>query len=601
MKASKLAGTVAVESHTERATRQLTALCRATGLEGREGDVIGLFKTMSSPWADRAIGLEPEWSSDVCDDHTPYEFSFVLGEEPELRMLVEALGDEPSHESNWAAGRALSQRLAQQFDITLERLHAIEEIFAPGPGSKLAIWHAASFFKRRGPEFKIYFDAQAQGLGRAGALLEKALARLGFGDAWTRVAAAARRGSDLDEYKYLSLDLAKTADSRVKLYVRHKAATLSDMEAILGEAGAMPAGEASAFCRAIAGTKGPFSARPLFTCTTLTSGNTSGRVRRTLYVPISAYVNNDAEALERVGKCLRDRGLDAAGYAACISAFASGRPLSERLGLHSYVSLRYDSARPRVTVYVSPESYHMREAVQMESGEVPLAKESKLAPATEIVRRYEEEIVLADHPLFQRLAREPVNMGFLWAIMANFWQAIVHDFPSLLAQAIAKIENDEVRSIIVKQLNDELGEGDFSRAHKAMFKRLVAALEPYRMKGDDAAILAPGRRFGQRLRAHVLSSDPWESVGALMMVEIYGSQVDICVGKEFRRQKELNPSSMTWLDLHETLEVDHAGDSLRLAKLVPDGAALESTWRGATSVVAASQEYLSGLYSVCFS
>ena len=87
-----------------------------------------------------------------------------------------------------------------------------------------------------------------------------------------------------------------------------------------------------------------------------------------------------------------------------------------------------------------------------------------------------------------------------------------------------------------------------------------------------------------------------------MMIEIYGSQTDTRLGEEFRRQKLLDPHSLEWLNLHEGLEVDHAGDSLKLARLVPsaDSAALEATWRGAAGVVAASQEYFDGLYQLCF-
>jgi hypothetical protein len=39
---------------------------------------------------------------------------------------------------------------------------------------------------------------------------------------------------------------------------------------------------------------------------------------------------------------------------------------------------------------------------------------------------------------------------------------------------------------------------------------------------------------------------------------------------------------MTWLDLHERLEVAHAEDSYELAELVPDhGPQLSAAWRGA--------------------
>jgi hypothetical protein len=408
------------------------------------------------------------------------------------------------------------------------------------------------------------------------------------------------RGNELDEPKYLSLDLADTPQSRVKLYVRHHQATSAIIDAIAASDGALPAGEAAAFCRAIAGGDGPYLSRPLFTCTTLTSEMGDRPAARTLYVPVGGYARDDAAANQRITEYLMRHSLPAERYKSSLMAFTR-RDLKSGVGMHSYASLRLDGGKRRVTVYLSPELHNVQAPRETRSGMYARARIDPPPPAQAIVHRYEREITLADQPFFQRMGREPVNLSHLWLILANFWEAIVHDFPARLSKVIAKLESDEVRSVVVKQLNDELGEGDFSKAHKAMFRRLVDAVAPHRLPGDDATLLAPGREFGRKLGVLLFDPDDYVTLGALMMIEIYGAQTDVRLGTEFRRQRQLGGDSLQWLHLHETLEVDHAGDSLRLAGLVPPGgAALEATWRGASGVVAAAQEYFNALYALCY-
>jgi pyrroloquinoline quinone (PQQ) biosynthesis protein C len=224
-----------------------------------------------------------------------------------------------------------------------------------------------------------------------------------------------------------------------------------------------------------------------------------------------------------------------------------------------------------------------------------------LPPPEEIVRRFENDIVLADHPFLKRLAGEPVQLGHLWLMIANFWEGIVHDFPARLAHVIAKTDDDRIRCVLAKQLNDELGEGVFERAHKAMFQTLLRAVEPYRLDGSDDVLLAPGRNFGRELGAMLFSDDTYESVGAMMMVEVYGKQADLFLGTQFRRQDRIDSAALLWLHLHESLEVDHANDSLTLAQCVPaDAKAIAATWRGAEAVVAAGNHYFDAFYRICF-
>jgi pyrroloquinoline quinone (PQQ) biosynthesis protein C len=86
-----------------------------------------------------------------------------------------------------------------------------------------------------------------------------------------------------------------------------------------------------------------------------------------------------------------------------------------------------------------------------------------------------------------------------------------------------------------------------------------------------------------------------------MVIEIFGKQVDCFVANQFRRQKDVPPAALTWLHLHENLELEHAEESLDLARLVPDtDAAREAVWRGARAVADAGWEFFDNMYRACW-
>jgi hypothetical protein len=183
--------------------------------------------------------------------------------------------------------------------------------------------------------------------------------------------------------------------------------------------------------------------------------------------------------------------------------------------------------------------------------------------------------------------------------MANAEVGIVRDFSRRLAQTVAKVSDNRIRSILARQLNDELGSGCFERAHSNLFAKLLGGLEPWRPDTIDEMLLSPGRELSAELEAVYYSADAAEGVGATIIVEILGQQVDQFLGAEFRRQKQVDPTTLEWLNLHEGLEVEHAKESLDLANLV-DSASLPAVWRGANRVATASTAFFDAMYGVCF-
>jgi DMATS type aromatic prenyltransferase len=589
----------AASTLAELAAQQLAALAAVASIPTTElPRMEQILVELLGSSATRRPGGAPAYLSDVVDDHTPYELSVTVGgSAPEVRLLVETAHDDSSLAGRWRAARAVGRWLRDAHGADLGRLDAVADLFEPrDERGLLALWHAIVFRAGAAPEVKVYLDLRARGREQAHGLLEEALARLGLAEVYPRLLReAGPRGRLLDELVYLSLDLAAHDHARVKVYFRHHHATAHDAERVIGRFGGVEPGEVRGFCNAILGGDGPYTTRPLVSCWTFSGG--SDPVGATIYAPIAYYVHDDDEARGRIHRWLAEQGMQADRYAAYLGAFAR-RPLAFGVGMHSYVSFKRDRGVAKATMYLAPEAHKSFPAGALAAR--PMARPARARSAEELVRWYETRERVADHPLFRRLAREACSIGPLWAILANNYVAVGDGFPRWLAHLVARVTDDRVRSVLAKQLNDELGNGVPDAAHRPMYQRMLADLEPHALADRDA-VLAPGRRFAAALAYSYVERPELEAIGGALVAEVYGKQVDQCLGDLFRRQRDVDPASLTWLALHETLEDEHANESLALAAMLPrDPAAQAAVCRGAEELATLGFRYFDELYEVLF-
>lgn len=208
-----------------------------------------------------------------------------------------------------------------------------------------------------------------------------------------------------------------------------------------------------------------------------------------------------------------------------------------------------------------------------------------------------EALEVAGHPLFVALRAQPVNLGALWILMANLQAGISKPFIVWLARAIEHVDDPCIASLICKQLNDELGNGKFDQIHSVLLTHFVDALETWRPSTADAAILGPGRRLADAGDV-LFTDDAFFMVGAIMTGEIFAKKMDQWLGDEVRRQNLIDPEALKWLELHEMLEVDHASDSLELARLVPlTGSFVGAARRGAVAQWEMLWGFLDGVHA----
>ena len=461
-----------------------------------------------------------------------------------------------------------------------------------------ALWHSVVFSTGRPPSFKVYLNPQARGAAHAQSLVEEALQRLGLSSAWPTLSRSAlRRGPFLDELKYFALDLASGPYARVKIYSRHHGAAPEDLELACSEAQNYVRGEALDFALTMRGGNDPLLARAPFTCSALV-GDCAGRpLWTTVYIPVCAYARDDAKIRTRVGEYLMRKGLDSRLYQSIISGYAN-RSLDRGVGMQSWTALRSSEKRPRLTVYLSTEAARVSPP-----GSVPAMTKSRsvFTSAEEVVRCTADNSV-ADHPFVQRLEREPESAGPLWLLIANTYEGTSRHFVRWLAKVTAGVDDDRVRSLLARQLDQELGEGDVSRAHSVLMQEFLRTIEPLRPSYFSETWLASGRHLGEKLGTFYMSEDPLVGLGALLAGEICAEQLIRAVGRLLAKQPTtFDPNALKWLTKHNELEGTHADESLILARLIPnEPRAVGAVQRGATGLHHSLWTSLDELYAACF-
>jgi DMATS type aromatic prenyltransferase len=583
------------QTYVECGIEKLTALCDAVGLNAKISQITEIFQAMTTSWGDTKVGDVSGWMSDVSDDGAPFEFSIALDpDKVELRVLVEAQGSEPTLQSNWQAGLDLNQQLAARFNVSLDRFAQIADLYSPtNSAAKFSMWHAVCFYPDKEPAFKLYLNPQSQSPSKAAAIVEESMVRLGFTHAWPTLAeTAAQRGPDKDEFVYFSLDLAAHSHARVKVYLRHHDATPTELESALSAARNYVPGDAIEFCQAMAEGQDLFSAKPVITAFSWVEGDDMTPSTGTLHLPISNYATDDEVVCDRLDLYFIQYGFPVSTYHSAIEALATRR-LNEGVGMHSYSSLRRDQQQKRVTIYLNPEILVVRPP-----GKIVDKKATKSLHSLEKIAWHYEEYSLAHHPFLQRLQREPVNPQLIWILLTNLREA-VNNFTRRLASIIARTDDERIRCILAKQLNDELGNGNINGIHRKLFDRLMIAITPWQLETFTAEMLIPGQEFSQQMEAIYVDAYPYVGVGAAVVMEIYGKQFDLWLGKELRKT-EVDRSAIAWVILHEELEIDHADESIIIARFVADAEEETAARKGVEMACMASWNFLDGLYQLCY-
>jgi DMATS type aromatic prenyltransferase len=540
------------------------------------------------------------WPCEISDDSTPFEFSLVLdSKHPQVRMLWESQGASGDLRARLRAGLDTQQRLCLPASENAERFAAVSDLFLPeDPQGPFVLWHAARIWPTDDPELKVYFNPRVRGPMRAAALVQEALERLGYGEAWNHVLPTMSRGPFLDEIRYFSLDLVSD-EPRVKVYVYHREPTPEVLAAAAATATQSEPDRIVEFYTRLTQWGEPAPGFAPGTCLSFTRRGGAAPVTATLHVPVRGYVGNDEDACARVESLTAPDStgrplLDADAAALCRTA-AEGigtRSLDAGVGRVTYVSLRSRRGADRVTCYLATETFGVTRH------RAPRAVVS-IPPLEQLVVECERE-PLTVHPFLQRMLRTTIDVRHMWLMFENVRVGLSEHFVRRLAHAIARVDDDRIRSPLAKQLHEELGSGDAERTHRKLMGQLIETLRRWRPENVSEAMLEPARALSARLEAIYYDPHPYVAVGGAIVIELLGKQVDLFVAEQFRRQAELGIPSLEWLTLHEGLELEHASESLDIARCVEIESDRAAAWRGGRAVYLAGWAFFDDMYKLCF-
>jgi DMATS type aromatic prenyltransferase len=335
-------------------------MCDGLGLpRSTSGPVADQVQDLLRPWADLPVGQESPFPSYVAEDGFPAEMSVKWSRgRPELRILFETLGaSRPiTAVSNQAAAVALTDRLAAEPAVGLDRYGKVAGVFMPGTGQgavPVPVWHSLAWRPGHPPAFKIYFGLYAVPMPERYSLVGEAMERLAMGTAWADTCARVARGTQTDgverELEFFALDLDSSARSRAKVYYRNHTSSVAALEQMAALARAHDPHRARSAFRALLGTDPEAAGKAPLTCLAFRPDALRAD-ESTTYFRVSSFTTSDAEAAAKIGALMVHEGLDPQRHRALLHAVAP-RPLSQSRGLQELVSYRSLGHDGDVSVY----------------------------------------------------------------------------------------------------------------------------------------------------------------------------------------------------------------------------------------------------------
>ncbi|HKO94050.1 MAG TPA: tryptophan dimethylallyltransferase family protein, partial [Polyangiaceae bacterium] len=335
---------------------RLSRLLRALGQRAHLPNARRVSRLLASSWRGQLVDSGAKWSSDITDDHSPFEFSLALdGSAATLRILTEPQDvRQPSLARSWSLAGDIHEKLASRWGAGLGGYTKVADLFEPTAKSQgaFSVWHSA-ILSAAHPEFKVYLNPAIHGAGGAEQVVAAAFGRLGLGEAWRTLSEAVLRRSGLDQVIYFSVDLTDTSEARAKIYVAHREATAADLTRALEPCSGFDAASIERWSQHLMGGTGPFHERPPITCFALRRGSLELHTT-TLHLPVRCYAIDDFEVARKVCTFLPFR--QRVEYMRAVTELAE-RPLESGPGLQTYVSVRPSPGRESLTVYLAPQVY----------------------------------------------------------------------------------------------------------------------------------------------------------------------------------------------------------------------------------------------------
>lgn len=343
------------QTYAQFLVRQWRLACSALKVAGAEADAASSqLEAILEPWGQRLIGTRMLYPSYVSQDGFPAELSISWHHgQPEIRILFEALGAEPTALSSQIAARELTRRIGDLPGVELDTYLDIEELFVtdqPMEG-RPTIWHSLAWRPGEPLHYKVYLNPQVRGVGLEEQVVKQALTRLGMGKAWAPIgeqyAKLAERGHHIE---FFALDLKARSRSRAKVYFRHGPMHRAELGAVAAFADCHDAARAARVIERVYPEQNLVLNEPM-TCLAFRHGCDAAR-EANLYLRMPGATASDADAGRLIASVLESEGGgDPLAYARLLETLAPCPP-ERATGLQELLTYRTKSSIEQADVGV---------------------------------------------------------------------------------------------------------------------------------------------------------------------------------------------------------------------------------------------------------
>lgn len=163
---------------------------------------------------------------------------------------------------------------------------------------------------------------------------------------------------------------------------------------------------------------------------------------------------------------------------------------------------------------------------------------------------------LIHHPFFKEVRTSDLTRDKVGIFLGQWWHPL-HYFPNFLSRTIDAVPALEMKTAVCKILNEELGEGDPSRAHERVYVTTMEEAGFDRATVAEAEPLEETRRLVQRYRE--ASADRLSALGFVYGTEVADLAMVAGIGNAVRRVSGLK--DLAWVDIHIEQEPGHVEEA----------------------------------------
>lgn len=172
-----------------------------------------------------------------------------------------------------------------------------------------------------------------------------------------------------------------------------------------------------------------------------------------------------------------------------------------------------------------------------------------------ITERLEENPLrkeLIHHPFFKETKSAELTRDKVGVFLGQWWHPL-HYFPNFLSRSIDAVPALEIKTKLCNILNQELGEGDPSRAHEKLYITTMESAGFDRATVSEAAPFAETRRLIQRYKE--ASSEKLSALGFVYGTETADLAMVAGMGNAVRKVSGVK--DLPWVDIHIEQEPNH--------------------------------------------